>query len=255
MLVRGCTVGASCLAALNAWGAPQTNAAIPPCTAANGPVASVVLHVTDASEAGLPHASLEVRCGSKVTTGLTNDRGELRISVFPGSYQLVVRATGFSDRNEEVVLPAPSGVLEGVMEGGRATDVVNVSADSGFVPYASNAGSKTNALLVEVPQSISIVSEQELQARGVITVNEALRYTPGVTSDEYGVEPRFDWLKIRGFDAQTFGIFRDGMRFNSLSGKLDPFELESVEILKGPSSVLYGEVPPGGLINQVTKQL
>ncbi len=44
------------------------------------------------------------------------------------------------------------------------------------------------------------------------------------------------------------------MRFNSLAGKLDPFELESVEIVKGPSSVLYGELPPGGLINQVTKR-
>ena len=99
------------------------------------------------------------------------------------------------------------------------TDVVNVTADTGFVPYGSNAGSKTDALLVEVPQSISIVNERELTARGVITVNEALRYTPGVTADEYGVEPRFDWLKIRGFDAQTFGVYRDGMRFNSLAGK------------------------------------
>ena len=129
---------------------------------------------------------------------------------------------------------------------GSATDVVNVTSDLGFVPYASNAGSKTNALLVEVPQSISIVNEQEMEARGVLTVDEALRYTPGVTADQYGVEPRFDWLEIRGFAAQTFGIYRDGMRFNSLAGKLDPFELESVEVLKGPSSVLYGEVPPGG---------
>jgi iron complex outermembrane receptor protein len=140
------------------------------------------------------------------------------------------------------------------MDLGSATDTVNVSGDTGFVPYASNAGSKTNALLIEVPQSISIVSQQEMEARGVITVNEALRYTPGIQADEYGVEPRFDWLKIRGFDAQTFGIFRDGMRFNSLAGKLDPFELDSVEVLKGPSSVLYGEIPPGGLINQVTKR-
>ncbi len=135
-----------------------------------------------------------------------------------------------------------------------STDVINVNADTGFVPYESNAGSKTNSLLVEVPQSISIVNQQEIEARNVVTVNEALRYTPGVQADEYGVEPRFDWLKIRGFDAQTFGIFRDGMRFNSLAGKLDPFELESVEVLKGPSSVLYGEIPPGGLINQVTKR-
>ncbi len=132
--------------------------------------------------------------------------------------------------------------------------MINVTADTGFVPFASNAGSKTDALLVEVPQSISIVNEAEMNARHVITMNEALRYTPGVQADQYGFEPRFDWLEIRGFAAQTFGIYRDGMRFNSLSGKLDPFELESVEVLKGPSSVLYGEVPPGGLINQVTKR-
>ena len=61
-------------------------------------------------------------------------------------------------------------------------------------------------------------------------------------------------ISERGFSAETFGVFRDGMRFNSLSGKLDPYELESVEVLKGPSSVLYVQVPPGGLINQVTKR-
>jgi iron complex outermembrane receptor protein len=66
------------------------------------------------------------------------------------------------------------------MDIGSASDTVNVSGDTGFVPYASNAGSKTNALLIEVPQSISIVGQQEMEARGVITVNEALRYTSGI---------------------------------------------------------------------------
>jgi iron complex outermembrane receptor protein len=217
------------------------------------PAAVVSLRVTDQTGALIGLAEVELRCGATVVSGISGDDGVVTLHLRPGSYTLLSRVPGFAEKTMEVQIPsaAPIGVK---MDVGSATDTVNVSGDSGFVPYASNAGSKTNALLIEVPQSISIVGQQEMEVRGVITVNEALRYTPGVQADEYGVEPRFDWLKIRGFDAQTFGIFRDGMRFNSLAGKLDPFELESVEVLKGPSSVLYGEIPPGGLINQVTKR-
>jgi iron complex outermembrane receptor protein len=214
---------------------------------------TVNIQVTDHTGAMLERAEVAAQCGTTVATGITGKDGFATMRLRAGRYVLAVQEPGFAERKMELQVPqrAPLSVMLSVAS---ANDVVNVSGDSGFVPYASNAGSKTNALLIEVPQSISIVNQREMESRGVITVNEALRYTPGIQADEYGVEPRFDWLKIRGFDAQTFGIFRDGMRFNSLAGKLDPFELESVEILRGPSSVLYGEIPPGGLINQVTKR-
>jgi iron complex outermembrane receptor protein len=211
------------------------------------------VEVADPTGARIAKAEIKARCGASTASAMTGDDGAASLHLRSGSYSLVLTAPGFAEKTVEVNLPL-SGPLSITMDLGSATDTVNVSGDSSFVPYASNAGSKTNALLIEVPQSISIVSLEEMEAREVVTVNEALRYTPGILADEYGVEPRFDWLKIRGFDAQTFGIFRDGMRFNSLAGKLDPFELESVEVLKGPSSVLYGELPPGGLINQVTKR-
>ena len=226
-----------------------------PCTlSASATPAAITILVDDLSGAVLQHAAVEVRCGAKVVNGITDEHGEVRFSLRPGSYTVLTRVPGFADTIRSADLPSATGPFKVEMALGSATDVVNVTADTGFVPFASNAGSKTNALLVEVPQSISIVNEKEIEARGVLTVNEALRYTPGVQADQYGAELRFDWLEIRGFPAQTFGIYRDGMRFNSLAGKLDPFELESVEILKGPSSVLYGETPPGGLINQVTKR-
>ncbi|MCU1320850.1 MAG: TonB-dependent siderophore receptor [Acidobacteriaceae bacterium] len=198
-------------------------------------------------------AAVEVRCGSTVVNGITGKDGSVTLTLRPGTYTAMVQAAGFSAQSTNVTAPM-TGIVAVQMTVASATDRVEVTGDSGFVPFSSNAGSKTNTRLIEVPQSISIVSQREMEARHVITMNEALRYTPGIQADEYGVEPRFDWLKIRGFDAQTFGVYRDGMRFNSLAGKLDPFELESVEVLKGPSSVLYGEVPPGGLINQVTKR-
>ncbi len=219
----------------------------------SAPIADLKVRVSDPTGAMVAKAEVQAHCGSAVTTGITGDDGTATLHLRSGHYGLTLNAPGFAQETLDVHLPL-GDPLSITMDLGSATDTVNVSGDSGFVPYASNAGSKTNALLIEVPQSISIVGQQEMETRGVITVNEALRYTPGIQADEYGVEPRFDWLKIRGFDAQTFGIFRDGMRFNSLAGKLDPFELDSVEVLRGPSSVLYGELPPGGLINQVTKR-
>ncbi len=242
-------------AAACCFAVPAGVSAQSPCTASiSATPVQVAVRVVDPGEAALVEAAIQVRCGSTVLNAITNEKGEAHFSVQPGHYEVTTRLPGFADNVRFVELPVAGGPLIIQFSVGAVTDTIDVSADTGFVPYASNAGSKTNALLVEVPQSISIIGEQEMESRGVLTVNEALRYTPGVTADEYGVEPRFDWLKIRGFDAQTFGIYRDGMRFNSLSGKLDPYELESVEVLKGPSSVLYGEVPPGGLINQVTKR-
>ena len=211
------------------------------------------VRVIDPTGALVDGAAVQIRCGATVVNGITGKDGAVTVNLRPGSYAVTVQAPGFADQSLSLTAPLTTA-LAVQMAMGSATDRIEVTADSGFVPFASNAGSKTNARLIEVPQSISIVSQQEMEARNVVTMNEALRYTPGIQTDEYGVEPRFDWLKIRGFDAQTFGVYRDGMRFNSLAGKLDPFELESVEVLKGPSSVLYGEVPPGGLINQVTKR-
>jgi iron complex outermembrane receptor protein len=223
------------------------------CSVGSGQAEVSTIHVTDATGALVNGATVEVRCGAVVTNGITGKDGSITVNLRAGTYFVTVQAAGFADRTLSVSAPMAAGTTV-QMAVASATDRVEVTGDSGFVPFASNAGSKTNTRLIEVPQSISTISQREMEARSVITMNEALRYTPGIQADEYGVEPRFDWLKIRGFDAQTFGVYRDGMRFNSLAGKLDPFELESVEVLKGPSSVLYGEVPPGGLINQVTKR-
>src|SRR5579871_4076696 len=218
------------------------------------PLLSVAILVKDPSDAVVQRAAIEVRCGDTVINAQTAADGTAALHLHPGTYHLTVLTPGFSDYLQTITVTQHAQPIDVTLTPGSATDVINVTADSGFVPFASNAGSKTGALLIEVPQSISIINTREMEARGVITMNEALRYTPGVQADEFGFEPRFDWLKIRGFSAETFGVFRDGMRFNSLSGKLDPYELESVEVLKGPSSVLYGQVPPGGLINQVTKR-
>ncbi|WP_158749705.1 TonB-dependent siderophore receptor [Acidobacterium sp. S8] len=222
---------------------------------ASAPSLSFRLAITDNSGAAIPQAAIELSCGSATFSAQTGGDGATTIRLHPGTYHASVRAVGFSTVERLVTVDSVQNATTTVaLNVGSAAETVSVTADTGFVPYSSDTGSKTDARLIEVPQSISVINERELESRNVITVNEALRYTPGVEADEYGVEQRYDWMKIRGFTSDTYGVFRDGMRWNSLAGKMDPYELESIEVLKGPSSVLYGQAPPGGLVNLVTKR-
>ncbi len=116
----------------------------------------------------------------------------------------------------------------------------------------SDDGTKLDVPLVEVPQAVTVITREDMDMRGVDTVGEAVRYSPGVSADYYGPDGRgFEWIQLRGFG--TFdSTYRDGMRvFNY--GFSEAYGLESVGIVRGPSSVLYGQTPPGGVINSVSK--
>lgn len=221
---------------------------------ASDPIATAAVRVADSAGALIPNAFVEIYCGDALHTGLTDAQGELKISLRPGFYHVVAQAQGFAKSEQTAALPAASGPLAIALQVGSAGDVVNVSTDTDIVAYSSNFGSKTGTALAELPQTVNVITGQEINLRNAQTVNEILRYTPGVETDQYGVELRYDWIQVRGFTSDQFGVFRDGMRWNSLAGKVDPYELESVEVIKGPSSVLYGQAPPGGLINLTTKR-
>ncbi|TFH85509.1 TonB-dependent siderophore receptor [Billgrantia azerbaijanica] len=113
---------------------------------------------------------------------------------------------------------------------------------------------KVAAPLVETPRPVSLVEREELEERNVQRLDEAFRYRAGVLSGHYGADNDTDWLKVRGFDHSTYQdglrIYREGF-FQWLP---EPYGLESVEVFKGPSSILYGEAPPGGLINAISKR-
>ncbi len=106
--------------------------------------------------------------------------------------------------------------------------------------------------LLDTPQSISVVPRQLMQNQGITTLRDALRNVPGVSLAAGEGGQQGDNLSIRGFNAQN-DFYLDGMRdFGSYYR--DPFNLESVEVLKGPSSVLFGRGSTGGTINQISKQ-
>lgn len=128
----------------------------------------------------------------------------------------------------------------------------------GYVAKRSLTATKTDTAVIESPQSIAIVTREQMDAQGVQSVSDALRYTAGVLAEANGPDPRADSISIRGFDSNGRDQYRDGLRsyaFNNQGGTvIEPYGLERVEILRGPSSILYGQGGPGGLINLVSKR-
>jgi len=145
----------------------------------------------------------------------------------------------------------PAQLPETVVEAKRYKDIV---------PGETNTATKSDTPIMELPQSVSSVNREEIEQRGAQSAAEAVRYVPGVITGVGGEDSRVDDITIRGFDAGGFtnNVYLDGLRVPTggqwTRTQFDVFGLEQVDILKGPSSVLYGQVAPGGLVNMVSKR-
>ncbi|WP_242674729.1 TonB-dependent siderophore receptor [Phytopseudomonas daroniae] len=145
-----------------------------------------------------------------------------------------------------------------------ATSIEATAVQSAFAPvpgyFASNASSatKSDKPILETAQSISVVTAEQMADRKVNRVEDAVAYTAGVRVGGSGLDPRFDTISMRGFETTQSADFLDGLRQTG-SGwlalpALEAYSLERVEVLKGPASVLYGQISPGGMVNRVSKR-
>ncbi|CAN0601762.1 unnamed protein product, partial [Ectocarpus sp. 12 AP-2014] len=168
------------------------------------------------------------------------------------------------------LVPAAAHAQDGPVRDDKVEELgaIEVSADalanSGTAPidgYAADTtltGTKTATAITETPQSISTVNADEIRDQNAANLAEVLRYTAGARGETFGFEPRTTFLRIRGFDVATSGIFRDSLKLSNpdFAGgySLEPYGAERIDVLKGPSSVLYGQAGPGGLVNYVSKR-
>lgn len=214
--------------------------------------------VTGPSNAAVSAATIVFTCGNERKSTVTAGDGEFSLPLQAGTYQVSIHASGFAPLSRTVTLApgAEAAPLSFNLVLDTAVNTVTVSANSGFVPGDTLTAAKTNTPLIETPQSVSVITADDLTMRNPQSVNDAIAYTPGVAPAVYGQDTRFDWITIRGFAAQSYGMFRDGLRWQSsdTSGHIEPFGLEQIDVLKGPASVLYGQSEPGGVINFVSKR-
>ncbi|MDE1169065.1 MAG: TonB-dependent siderophore receptor [Pseudomonas sp.] len=128
----------------------------------------------------------------------------------------------------------------------------------GYVATRSATASKTDTPITEIPQTVNVVTADQIKDQGARNLTQALRYTPGVNVNGFTDRNTIaDEITSRGF-APTL-LYLDGAYLpyaGSLGGapQIDPYTLERIEVLKGPASVLYGQNQPGGMINLVSKR-
>lgn len=149
------------------------------------------------------------------------------------------------------VTGAPMTVAQGQGEP-TMLDALNVTA--------TRSATKTDTPVIETPQSVSVVSREDWEEKGARTVQRAASYTPGVGTNQVGSSNRYDYLILRGFsDGSINNTYLDGLRVMNDGGSyssfaIDPWFLERIEIVKGPTSVLYGQGSPGGIVALTSKR-
>ena len=141
---------------------------------------------------------------------------------------------------------------------GQAMQQSGVAPAEGYHATVSRSATKTDTPILEIAQSISVVTAEQIADRKVDRVEDAVAYTAGVRIGSSGLDPRFDQINVRGFETTMSADFLDGLRqpYNgwlSIYG-VEAYTLERIEVLKGPASVLYGQISPGGMVNRVSKR-
>lgn len=216
------------------------------------PLASTLNQI--ASQAGLA-LSLNPSLAAGKTSAPVNGQFDAA-----GALREALRGTGLQLEQSSAGTYSLVAVPEGVMAL-PATSVIGVEdAESawgpvqGYVAKRTAAGTKTDTALVEVPRSISVVTREQMDDRNAHTLDAAVRYLPGITASSYGSDTRADWLRVRGFEPTQF---LDGLPLPKgvyANPKQETWNLDRLALLRGPASSVYGQTPPGGLLDMVSRR-
>lgn len=220
-------------------------AAVPP-PSADAQTATLRGRVVDArTGAALPGVAVT----SPSTTGAVSTLadGAFSLQLATGEHTLSFQALGYASETHSVRLPSGQVLTVAMRE--EAVPVTGLVVNA----RRTETALKTRTPLLEIPQAVSMVPRRVLEEQDAQSLSEALRNVAGValSATDQGV---YDYYHIRGFYASEYGNYRrNGIETYRFADLMDA-NVERVEVIKGPSSVLYGNLEPGGIINVVTKQ-
>jgi iron complex outermembrane receptor protein len=218
--------------------------------------------VLDSSGAPIPATKIEVICGSLHRMVLADAVGAFRLDLPDSTCVLTATAPGFDAANQDLaVIENESTPLKLILNPAMVQTTVTVTADNGYAVSSTSVGTKTPTSLLEIPQAVSVVTRQQMDDQDVESVSQSLRYTAGVFS-ESRMGSVLDSIFLRGFGGYAGSSVNVGFLDELEAQKglswaqttIDPYTIESVEVLRGPSSILYGQANPGGIINMVSKR-
>ncbi|WP_248740011.1 TonB-dependent siderophore receptor [Pseudomonas sp. MWU12-2029] len=177
-----------------------------------------------------------------------------------GALSAALRGTGLQLEQSSTGTYTLIAVPEGVMALPETSVIGVENTESawgpveGYTATRTAAGTKTDTALVEAPRSISVATRQQMDDRSVHSLDDAVRYMPGITASSYGSDTRADWLRVRGFEPTQF---LDGLPLPKgvyANPKQETWNLNRLALLRGPASSVYGQTPPGGLLDMVSRR-
>jgi iron complex outermembrane recepter protein len=222
-----------------------------------GREAGILLSFPTDTTAGLQSPGLRGRYGvAQALSALLQGTGLEAVAQPGGGYTLVkgappAAAAATPAARRETTLAAVN--VRALPEQESATGPV-----SGYTAKRSLSAMKTDTPLLETPRAVSVITEEQIRDRKVRTVEEAVAYTAGVQVSAWGNDPRFDQITVRGFELTVDADFRDGLRQPNAGWlslfRTEPYALERLDVVKGPNSVMFGQISPGGLVNRISKR-
>lgn len=239
-------------ASVNAASSSMEGAPVSCTSYPNAPSRRLTGIVADRTGARIPNATLTLSCGDFQTRVTADASGVYSFSVPAGAYRLLVEAANFGSLNQAVTIGDTASATEvnPTLQMGQLNSSVTVSAGNQYATTETLVGNKSELPLSETPQAITVVNRQLMDAQNVVKLDDALKNVAGVMPGGY--YDGWDYYRIRGFDA-SFNTYIDGLRGGN--GMMEEtWGLESVEVLKGPSSALYGQSVLGGLVNITTRK-
>jgi iron complex outermembrane receptor protein len=157
-------------------------------------------------------------------------------------------------QGQAVVSPVPQSQQQGTQNTSRGE--TGIGPVNGYVATQTTSGTKTDTPIVEIPRSLDVITADQIRNLQPKSIRDAVGYTPGVQIQQ-GAGSILDNISVRGFSAP---IYLNGLLLPTDTAigfsrmRLEPYGLERLEILKGPPSGLFGQSPPGGIINAISKR-
>ena len=210
------------------------------------------LDSTGAPLAGVQVTIQPMRQGSATPTSIVTDaRGEFAVALAPGFHTIRLAATGFGEVSQ-VVNTAQQGDLrcDFVLQIAGVREDVQVSASGGYDVAVISSATKTPTPLRDVPQSVTVVTQELVRDQLMSSVASVVAYVPGITAHQ-GENNRDD-VVMRG-NRSSADFFLNGVR-DDVQYFRDLYNLERIEALKGPNAMIFGRGGGGGVLNRILKE-
>jgi catecholate siderophore receptor len=219
-----------------------------------GPRASLHGKVLDQNRAAIPGAKVlvEAKGHSASFAAIADQNGEFSLPLPPDDYLVSVIAAGFAEAAKTIsVGPTNAASLEVVLQVAGSSTIVTVASDvAGYQTEVISSATKTFTLLRDTPQSIAVVTKEQIRDQSFQSITDVVNYIPGITAHQG--ENNRDQLVIRG-NSTSADFYLNGVR-DDVQYYRDLYNVDRVEALKGPNAMIFGRGGGGGVINRVTKE-